>query len=692
MLQTKIANVIATMDSYPNEDENRASGSTSIRPQIPRQVPATQVDNDLEVDERAPLLAGSIHEREDRAAAKVSGKRKGKGKGKEKKPFYRARPLWLVPFALVASLVRGMTLAPRVEVFTQLSCHRVYGIHHPVTRISNINGNGELSTHPHTTFITPFTSSKPILRLSTHAPDSPPVLGSLSIIDGGPIFAPSSPDDDTYDPDDSTSDPRSIPSHKCISDPDVQAGAARLQMIMTTTMGLLSALTTGWWGHFGERYGRTRVLAGATLGLFLTDLVFILVSTPGSQLSKHGHILLLIAPVIEGALGGWSTLQATTSAFTGVTNLGIFFGPTISGFLIQRSTGVGGTKNVTGVFWVAVVCSFINFLAAVFVFPESLDKEKQKKAQEDQEDESGESVGLVARLISPLAVFLPVMMRDKSGGGSGRMRRDWSLTVLASSFFCFMLCIGLYQLKYLYAEHVFGWGAEQLSWYISFLGGIRAIALLLILPYLIGVFKPKLVEGTSSNGSKPKPTRAQLGREISFDLTLTRCSFLMDIISNLLIIVSPVPAFRHTSVGGKHGGIGMGRSQAMFVIASGMASFGTGAAPAIHSLTLCILQAREMCSDADGQISSAEMRNVGGVFGAFAFLQSIGSMILGPMMFGLVYSSTVAVVPKAIFMVAVGTLSVSLVLMLLVRNPVQSNRAGKKRKQREEPERGRSML
>lgn len=41
-------------------------------------------------------------------------------------------------------------------------------------------------------------------------------------------------------------------------------------MIMTTTMGLLSALTTGWWGHFGERFGRTKVLAGSTLGLFLT--------------------------------------------------------------------------------------------------------------------------------------------------------------------------------------------------------------------------------------------------------------------------------------------------------------------------------------------------------------------------------------------------------------------------------------
>lgn len=34
-------------------------------------------------------------------------------------------------------------------------------------------------------------------------------------------------------------------------------------------MGLLSALTTGWWGRFGERHGRTKILAISTLGLFL---------------------------------------------------------------------------------------------------------------------------------------------------------------------------------------------------------------------------------------------------------------------------------------------------------------------------------------------------------------------------------------------------------------------------------------
>ena len=37
-------------------------------------------------------------------------------------------------------------------------------------------------------------------------------------------------------------------------------------------------------------------------------------------------------------------------------------------------------------------------------------------------------------------------------------------------------------MKYLYARHSYGWGAEQLSYYISFMGGSRAMFLLFVLP------------------------------------------------------------------------------------------------------------------------------------------------------------------------------------------------------------------
>lgn len=164
-----------------------------------------------------------------------------------------------------------MTLAPRVEVFTQLSCHRVYDLlsqpahpdfSHPITNTSSIIPSVLKITNPVSA-----------LGFPSHTPESEPFL-QLSIVNGSAIFVPGGSYEDHIESNDSTGDPQIKPSNRCVQDPNVQAGAAKLQMTMTTTMGLLSALTTGGWGHFGERYGRTRVLAISTLGLFLTYVAY----------------------------------------------------------------------------------------------------------------------------------------------------------------------------------------------------------------------------------------------------------------------------------------------------------------------------------------------------------------------------------------------------------------------------------
>lgn len=145
-----------------------------------------------------------------------------------------------------------MTLAPRLEVYTQLACNSLYGHHEwNHTRQSTYNFSSDIANIPLYASIDP---------LGPHF--HPYSLFSKS----GTTFVPNLNDQSVDD----TEDPRCIPSAHCVSNPAVQASAARLQTIMTTTMGLLSALTTGWWGHFSEHHGRTRVLSLSTLGLFLT--------------------------------------------------------------------------------------------------------------------------------------------------------------------------------------------------------------------------------------------------------------------------------------------------------------------------------------------------------------------------------------------------------------------------------------
>ncbi|EAU85612.2 hypothetical protein CC1G_06325 [Coprinopsis cinerea okayama7 len=639
------------------------------------------------------------------------------------------------------------------------------------------------------------------------------------------------------------------------------------RLLFTTTMGLLSALTTGWWGRFGERYGRTKVLAIATFGLFWTDLIFVLASSPSlpfplswfsyASTPNRAAQLLLLAPLVEGLLGGWSTLQSATSAyisdctspgsraqifsrFTGVFYLGFSAGPAIAAWVIRHpelfpfpsssDPGSGsGTlvdlagktaqqrQKVTAVFCIAVICSFINFLLVLFVFPESLSRERREqatRAHDNQhtsstcstnssgykgkgkektldlpvtgvEDVEGVGIGaivdpdeilspisaqssgalsrrasfnategkgstdrtpsvglasdlaresIVIRFLRPLAIFLPVYVDMPTRNGlTVKRRKDYSLTLLAAGLFAWMLSTGVYQIKYLYAGHTYRWGAEQLSYYISFMGGARATFLLVLLPFLIATFRSKrkpesqTTASGSSNGKgkaraehphhvedgdveandgakaskKPPPTRLQLGKDIRFDLRLTRCSLLIDIIGNMLVAIAPSPTMSanalFSSTSHKHRGhpswsMTRDQSQALFILASGCNSFASGMVPAVHSLALCIVQARTLEPDFGIESHSSEGQrgesaaptaapvDTGTLFGAFAVLQAVGQMILGPMLFGIVYSQTVASHPKIIFVVATSLLVFALVLISIVKNPVGEVRLARKDK------------
>ncbi|KDQ59197.1 hypothetical protein JAAARDRAFT_655672 [Jaapia argillacea MUCL 33604] len=653
-----------------------------------------------------------------------------------KKPFYRPRPLWyvscpyhsrepfwdipyisyseleilaspsfrLVPFAVIASLARGMTLAPRVQVYTQLSCAAIYD-HYNHTTFPHYS---QLPPSPNTTTLQsstyyhldpagPHLDTLSLQYLSTH----PRNTHTSTIV----TFDQETDDEDPYE------DPRRLPSKQCLSDPAVQSRAAKLQTTITVISGTLSALTTGWWGHFGEQHGRTRVLAFATLGLLLTDVMFILVSTPHNPLAGHGHKLLLVSPFIEGLLGGWTTLQGATwayisdctsdgsrssilSRFNGVYFLGSALGPIIGAFFIRhpiiavRDAKLHTTPTVATVFWISVLFEFVNVLLVIFVFPESLTRAKRNAAgkqrdtdgndlEEENTGSSGKSSGgvmtIIRNFLSPLAIFLPYKKEGK--------RANWNLTWVAVSLFLYLLAAGIFQIKYLYAEHVFGWDAEQLSYYISAAGGSRALNLLFITPFVIATFKGTPPSPSSSSTStdptpttttttkKPKPTLAQLAHAINFDLFLLRAALFLEILSHTLVTFGPTDP--STS------------SQALFVGFTLISCFGSSVVPAVQSLALCIMQV------------NGDDAGAGKLFGALASLQAVAQMIVGPMMFGLIYSETVAQFPKAIFTCAGAFCLVSVSFVLLVRpggEAKPNTRKMKKARLEIDIERGRSRV
>jgi len=87
-----------------------------------------------------------------------------------------------------------------------------------------------------------------------------------------------------------------------------------------------------------------------------------------------------------------------------------------------------------------------------------------------------------------------------------------------------------------------------------------------------------------------------------------------------------------------------------------MGSLGGGFSPAVHSVAL------ELYSRKGG-------KETGKLFGALSVLHALGSQIIGPIIFGFTYIQTVAVFPPAVFYLSAGIITVSFVLMSLVRIP-----------------------
>ncbi|KAJ1308003.1 hypothetical protein OPQ81_002076 [Rhizoctonia solani] len=661
--------------------------------------PASSVTllSDTAYDEHAPLLGKPRHEKF--------------------KPWYRRpAPKLLVPFALASALCRGMTLAPRVEVFTQIACDelriepdRAYAPEDALRNYSSTNHG----------FSTGLDMQSPLMVVVPSHPRLPGQLhlATVTRVRNSHAIPTSAP----------------ISSDECRIDPVVQQGAAKLQTLIMTLAGVLSAVTSGFWGQFGDKHGRTGVMALSIFAMLMSDCIFLLAASQSANPTYSfltASRILVISPLIEGLLGGFPTMQVAFNAyvsdatpagssrakifarFFGIVSIGVAIGPTLSSLLPFnpfRSSIVLGASN----------------LALLLLFlPESLTQEQRITLAASQvsatgEDQKPENEGWMQKMsryvtgtlrvtFEPMTILLP---KRRKGQGQAVSGYDWNLTYLAISLSLYLLTIAINPLKFLYAQHAFGWGGEQLSYYISFMGSLRTLNLIFILPYLIKVYKPKSLKHSkpssvnhaytspsmSPHGSitvlntpitpvrtislpavptlspSPPPTpgtqtpipaglsaaNAELikrsihqSREQQFDLLVARLSMVIDFWSYFLLCSS-------TSATG-------------FVLTTTLSAFGGGTSPALQSLALGIL--------------GGEEKDVGRLLGALSMLSSISSMILSPMIFGSIYSLTVATFPKAMFMVTTAVLTAALVFLVLVQ-PAQPLR---RRDIEDFPPRGRS--
>lgn len=98
----------------------------------------------------------------------------------------------------------------------------------------------------------------------------------------------------------------------CRHDVQVQRAMAAFLLALSLIRGVLGAFTVSFWTLLSDRIGRKPVQALALFGFLCSDLAVIIVVRNYQTLS---YKLVILSSVVEGSLGGYSTVQAVFGAY-----------------------------------------------------------------------------------------------------------------------------------------------------------------------------------------------------------------------------------------------------------------------------------------------------------------------------------------------------------------------------------------
>lgn len=328
------------------------------------------------------------------------------------------------------------------------------------------------------------------------------------------------------------------------------------------------------------------------------------------------------------------------SLYTGTFFAGMAIGPALGAVLTQY------TQDLLTVFYISTALHFLYAFTCFFILPEPLDeKHRAAAAERYRASKDPNSTWLTAikhaiwAFAQPLTVFIP--RRRLRGKG-----RDWSLACIGIADALAMLTTGAYTFYRQYVIAIFGWETTELAAWISLVGISRAAYLLCILPILL-----KLLHAVY---------RAR--RHVHIDIFIAKFSLYADLLSFIV---------KGTTTNPK-----------IFVVATCWSSLGGGFGPFAQSIamTLCRDQADatkpthpQTYSSApstdtnDPKDNKAMPLETGRLFGAFSVLQTLTSEILGPPLYGVVFATTIASAPRAMFWLSGACIACGLVALWFVR-------------------------
>ncbi|RCI09724.1 hypothetical protein L249_4118 [Ophiocordyceps polyrhachis-furcata BCC 54312] len=421
--------------------------------------------------------------------------------------------------------------------------------------------------------------------------------------------------------------------------PEVQKDVATFLLVINFVTGGLSAIVAPKLGHLSDRYGRRRLLALASCGGLVGELVTVLAAKFPETIDYRWLVLGAVFDGMTGSFTAGSILsQSYTSDCTPPSRravsigyiqaclfMGLACGPLLSGYFVKW------TGSLLSMFYVAIGCHAFFVLFVGLVMPESLSIKRQMAArikwQRAKEVAAARGSSLLS-MVKRSNPFAPLQMLWPTGWGtSTRLRLNLvTLAICDAIFLGAAFAVG--PVLMLYGEFMFQWGNFETSRFISILSLTRVVVLMGILPLINYAIRVRPAARRHKQlGTAPVEKNAGADR---LDIWILRVALFCEVVGCV--------------------GYTLSRDQELFV-ASGMmtALGGLGSATTQAAVTKHVPPER-----------------VGQMLGAIGMLHAL-SRIVFPVIFSGLYAGTVKSFPQAVFLALGGMFAFALVTTPVIK-------------------------
>lgn len=446
--------------------------------------------------------------------------------------------------------------------------------------------------------------------------------------------------------------------------PEVQADVATFMLVLSLIAGVLSAYTAPKIGSLSDRYGRKKLLALASAGGVLGEVVTIFAAKFPDAIHYRWLILGVIFDGLAGSFTAGSVLsQSYTADCTPPSKRGVAigymhaclfsglaFGPFLAAYFVKW------TGSLLSIFYISVSCHVLFIIAVGFIIPESVSRRRQLLAREkhrmdlekrDRMTRDWASAYLAAaqgsnswfwswvatpkhaNLLASIRSanpFEPLKTLAPKGPENKRVRRNLILLAVMD-----MVILGAAmssgQVTLLYTEYIFNWGNFETSQYISLISLVRVVVLIGVFPIINYIFRIRPAQRRRRESGSIVESNSGADE---LDVWILRFAIVSDVVGIAGYVFARTPA--------------------LFVLCGCITAFGGMGSATIQSMLS----------------KHVPVERTGSLLGAIGLLHAL-SRIIGPVIFNGLYAKTVKSFPQAVFVVIAVLFGAMFVLSMMVK-------------------------